>query len=171
MFLVEDFILGSYLDVDGGSHFARAHEPRIRGAARREERSVSTRLAQHNSTEPHLPLRPVGPGVPRAEHAPDAYFTEIFQAQRNKFEVRDGSGPEHIGGFATGRMGPSSRFVGATITRPGTNHLTIFKGCRRPGSPRPALKEADFPDFDGLSPLLLTCKFIILNYNFSTASP
>lgn len=100
-----------------------------------------------------------------------AYFAEEFHDVVHISDVRETPGPEHNGALLARLKGQAHNFDGASVAIGHSDRLAQVIGHMADHSPLQVANEGDFLAFEALSPLLLTLKFIILNYNFSTASP
>lgn len=101
----------------------------------------------------------------------DACFAEEFHDVVHISDVREALGPDHNGAFLARPKRRAHKFDGASVAIGHSDRLAKFIDHKEDHSPPQIAKEGDFLAFEALSPLLLTLKFIILNYNFPTASP
>lgn len=85
-------------------------------------------------------------------------------------EVREPQNWQHFGPRARAANTPAISFLGEGVAAVVSSLINLQGLQGAQSSSREGPKSRDFAGFRGLSPLNLSCKFIILNYNFPTAN-
>jgi hypothetical protein len=114
---------------------------------------------------------PDGKRIRSSDSSRSANFSERFTPHYQIIDVSKAALEAQFEGFGPVPNGPQGNFDGGSVPIADSYHGAEFGPHKPTRTVDAAPKELDFQDFDALSPLFLAYKFIILNYNFSTASP